>query len=283
VRPARLASTALAALALTLMTGGTVAAAPYTLGPDVKVSGGSTLNDSPFGASEDFAAAYDNSEVEPQVSVDPTNPAEITGVSQHDRWPDGGARGLTSWMSTDGATSWAKLADVPWSACQGGPARFGRVTDPWDSYDKAGTLYFIGQPIDSAALGISAITVTTWNSTSWRPPQVVMAKSTDGGRHWSGPTIVATSGPNVQSYNPSIEVTQDGTVVLTHYVLGDGIATTDVWLRHSHTGGRRGSRNSTSTVRSTTTPHQSRSSPRASREVCSSATTWVSRRSRARA
>jgi hypothetical protein len=46
----------------------------------------------------------------------------------------------------------------------------------------------------------------------------------------------------VQSYNHSVEVTADGTLVLTYYddrnnVLGDGIATTDVWLRHSHTGG----------------------------------------------
>jgi hypothetical protein len=405
----------------------TAAASPFTLGPDVKVSGGSTLTGCPAGASPDFASAYDNTEVEPQVAVDPTDAARITGVSQQDRWPDGGARGLTSWMSTNGATSWGKLPDVPWSACQGGPARFGRVTDPWASYDKAGNLYFIGQPIDSAALGISAISVTTFNeaSASWRPPQiliedvgtrgvtndkvsvtgdptragyayatwirfthpaeqrnapvpdfhsfafrgepmisrttdagahwstpepmrrsntylqgnqiavgpdgtlydvagnlfrgavaneqavymgvmrsndaglhwsapdkiapirtaqlfvpddhfpiraedylpdiaidptngdiyvvwsdgrgtpidkVVMAKSTDGGRHWSGPTVVDTGGPNVQSYNHSVEVTEEGTLVLTYYddrnnVLGDGIATTDVWLRHSHTGG----------------------------------------------
>jgi len=79
-------------------------------------------------------------------------------------------------MSTNGATSWAKLPDVPWSACQGGPARFGRVTDPWVSYDQAGNLYFIGQPIDSAALGISAISVTSWNSatSSWRAPQILI-------------------------------------------------------------------------------------------------------------
>ena len=53
--------------------------------------------------------------------------------------------------------------------------------------------------------------------------------------------MVATGGPNVQAYNHAIEVTDDGTVVLTYYddrnnVLGDGIATTDIWLRHSHNG-----------------------------------------------
>jgi hypothetical protein len=72
--------------------------------------------------------------------------------------------------------------------------------------------------------------------------RVVMAKSTDGGRHWTGPTVVSTGGPNVQAYNHSIEVTEDGTVVLTYWddrnnVMDDGIATTDVWLRHSHDGG----------------------------------------------
>jgi hypothetical protein len=425
MRGVRLATGAVAGLVAAIAVA-TAAASPYQIGVDVQVSGGSTLNGCTFGASPDFAAAYDNSEVEPQVAVNPTNPTQIVGVSQQDRWPDGGARGLTSWRSLNGGASWGKLADVPWSACQGGPTRFGRVTDPWVSYDRAGNLYFIGQPIDSAALGISAISVTSWNGTSWRPPQiliedrgdrfisndkvsitgdptragfayatwlrfthpaeggnsptadfhsfafrgnpmisrttdggatwstpepmrrsntffqgnqiavgpdgtlynvtanlfrgavaneqavymgvmrsndagrtwaapskiapirtaqlfvpddgfpiraedylpdiavdptngdvyvvwsdglgtpidkVVMAKSTDGGRHWSGPTVVSTGGPSVQAYNHSIEVTQDGTVVLTYWddrnnVLGDGIATTDVWLRHSHDGAR---------------------------------------------
>ena len=424
MRATPLAATAAAALALSTSMVTAAGADPYVLGPDLKVSGPSTLTACPFGGSPDFAAAYDSTEVEPQVAVDPTNPNEITGVTQQDRWPDGGARGLSSWMSSNGGASWAKLGDVRWSACQGGPTRFGRVTDPWVSYDMAGNLYFIGQPIDSAALGISAISVTTWNGTQWRSPQlliedngargtsndkvsvtgdptragfayatwlryshpagernvengdaalafrgvpmisrttnggaswsapaamrssntylqgnqiavapdgtlydvaanlftgavaggpltyiavmrstdagrhwsaparvaplnqaqlfvpddnfpiragdylpdiaidpgngdiyvtwadgmgtafnkIVMAKSTDGGRHWSGPTVVSNGGAGSQAFNHAIEVTADGTVVLTYYddrnnVLGDGVATTDVWLRHSHDGG----------------------------------------------
>jgi hypothetical protein len=72
--------------------------------------------------------------------------------------------------------------------------------------------------------------------------KVVMAKSTDGGRHWSAPTVVSSGAPGVQAYNHSVEVTENGTLVVTFFddrnnVLGDGVATTDVWIRHSHDGG----------------------------------------------
>jgi hypothetical protein len=422
----RLTAAAAAVPLILFSTAPTASAAPFAAGPDILVSGPSALTACPFGASADFAAAYDNTEVEPQVAVNPVNPNEMIGATQQDRWPDGGARGLSSWITHDGGDSWAKLPDVPWSACQGGPTRFGRVTDPWVSYDKAGNAYFIGQPIDSAALGLSAISVTSLDRTTgtWRPPtiiqedtgdrfvfndkvsitgdptragyayatwvrgdypnngrqspiadlhsfayrgqpmfsrttdggltwstpvpmrhsntyfqgnqiavgpdgtlynvaanlftgaglndngvymgvmtsrdaglhwsapakiapigfaqlfvpddnfpiraedylpdiavdmtsgaiyvvwadslgtalnKVVLAKSTDGGRHWSGPTVVATGGPGVQSYNHAIDVSDTGMVTLTYWddrnnVLGDGIATTDVWLRHSHNG-----------------------------------------------
>ncbi|KJK46632.1 hypothetical protein UK23_22985 [Lentzea aerocolonigenes] len=401
-------------------------AAPFSVGADVLVSGPSALTSCPFGGSAAFAAAYDDTEVEPQVAVNPVNPAEMIGASQQDRWPDGGARGLSSWISHNGGASWSKLPDVPWSACQGGPTRFGRVTDPWVTYDKAGNAYFIGQPIDSAELGLSAISVTSLDRSTgtWRPPQiiqedngdrfvfndkvsitgdptragyayatwlrgaypnngkqsptadlhsfayrgqamfsrttdggltwstpvpmrnsntylqgnqiavgpdgtlydaaanlftggtvndngvymsvmtsrdaglhwsapakvapltfaqlfvpddnfpiragdyipdiavdmtsgavyvvwgdglgtavnrVVLARSTDGGRHWSGPAVVATGGPGVQSYNHAIDVSDTGMVTLTYWddrnnVLGDGVATTDMWVRHSHNG-----------------------------------------------
>ena len=92
---ARVASTVIAGLVLTIAAAGSASASPYVLGLDLTVSSASTLNACPFGASADFAEAYDNTEVEPQVAVNPTNPSEITGVSQQDRWPDGGARGLT--------------------------------------------------------------------------------------------------------------------------------------------------------------------------------------------
>ena len=70
---------------------------------------------------------------------------------------------------------------MQWGACQGGPERFARVADPWVSYDKAGNACFIGQPIDSADLGISAISVTTFNRSTgtWRAPRVLIEDAAD--------------------------------------------------------------------------------------------------------
>ena len=48
---------------------------------------------------------YVNTEVEPQVAVDPTNPNIIVGAFQQDRWNDGGAKGLAAARSTNGGAS----------------------------------------------------------------------------------------------------------------------------------------------------------------------------------
>src|SRR5689334_6866493 len=58
---------------------------------------------SPFGS-----LLYLNSEVEPQVAVDPTNSNHLVGVWQQDRWIDGGSNGLVSAYSTDGGATWTR-------------------------------------------------------------------------------------------------------------------------------------------------------------------------------
>src|ERR1041385_50703 len=51
---------------------------------------------------------YPNSEVEPFVAVNPTDPSNIVGVFQQDPWHNGGAHGLVASTSHDGGTTWTE-------------------------------------------------------------------------------------------------------------------------------------------------------------------------------
>jgi hypothetical protein len=100
VRTRRLARPTLVALTLASLAAFTASGlpasasgSPFEIGTDVKVNGPSTLTSCPAGGSADFATAYNSTEVEPQVAVNPTNPKEIVGASQQDRWPDAAPSG----------------------------------------------------------------------------------------------------------------------------------------------------------------------------------------------
>src|SRR4051794_10136805 len=81
---------------------------------------------------------YLNSEVEPQVAIDPTDPLHLIAVWQQDRWSDGGAHGLVAGYSTDGGATW-RVSPQPFSACYhaahpvGGYLNYQRASDPWVS------------------------------------------------------------------------------------------------------------------------------------------------------
>ena len=94
-------------LALTLGPAGVAAAVDY---PDVDVTSLTQISSvSPFkdrfpgcnGAAQ-TGTPYLNSEVEPQVDVNPTNPLNIVGAWQQDRWSNGGANSLVAGVSHDG-------------------------------------------------------------------------------------------------------------------------------------------------------------------------------------
>jgi hypothetical protein len=150
-------------------------AAPYTLGPQVLASGTSPFLGCPFGAADANSVVYDNTEVEPQVAVNPTDPANIIGAFQQDRWNDGGARGLVAARSTNGGASWTRNFS-PFSVCSGGDPDYERATDPWVSFDRGGRAYQISLSIDSAALGLSAVlaSTSTTKGASWTTPETII-------------------------------------------------------------------------------------------------------------
>jgi hypothetical protein len=130
----------IACLALALAAVAPVAAGPLTPGPLVQVSGTSAF----LGCTADAVAGqsgtvYLNSEVEPWIDVNPTNPSNVVGIWQQDRWSNGGARGLVAGVSTNGGTSWQQVPIPGITLCSGGD--YQRSTDPWVSFGPNGTLY----------------------------------------------------------------------------------------------------------------------------------------------
>jgi hypothetical protein len=129
---------------------------------------------------------YLNSELEPWIAVNPTNPANIIGVYQQDRYTFGGARGLGAAVSHDGGATWSSTYPH-FSFCAGGTEAnggdFQRASDPWVTFAPNGDAYFIS--LSLTFLGPASATGTA----------VLVSKSTDGGDHWSDPaTLVRNTG-----------------------------------------------------------------------------------------
>src|SRR6266508_2225659 len=138
---------------------------------------GLTLASSPSPFAGGPGTNYVNSEVEPWVDVNPTNPDNIIGVYQQDRWNNGGAHGLVAAVSHDGGQTWTH-SWAHFSTCSGGTAAnggdFDRASDPWVTFAPNGNAYF---------MSLSA-------SADLRTSAMLVAKSTDGGDSWSEPTTL---------------------------------------------------------------------------------------------
>ena len=147
-----LGAAALVAAASALPAG----AAPLTVTPGMLISTPTPFTPGCGGAAEgSFAGAnfnYPNSEVEPWLAVSPTNPNDVAGFWQQDRWSDGGAHGLVAAVSHIGGASFA-YSTPHFSICAGGTAAsggdFGRSSDPWVSWAPNGDLWSISLSFDA--------------------------------------------------------------------------------------------------------------------------------------
>jgi hypothetical protein len=165
---------------------------------------------SPFGAATDCgyfpsmltganSMLYVDSELEPWIDVNPTNPDNIVATWQQDRWSDGGARGLLAGVSFDGGATW-QITGPAVTDCTGGPWQ--RSSDPWLTFAPDGTLYhmslaFQTDPADNRPGGFG-------------PNAMLVSKSTDGGVTWSDPvTLIEDTDPRI--LNDKNSVTADWT------------------------------------------------------------------------
>jgi hypothetical protein len=136
---------------------------------------------------------YVNSEVEPMIAANPANPNNLIAVWQQDRWSNGGARGPATAYSFDGGGTWAR-SFAPMSRCAGGAGAtaFERASDPWVSFAPDGKAYQISLSFNDVANGQNAILVS---------------RSADGGRTWSGAVSLRSDGG--QNLNDKESITAD--------------------------------------------------------------------------
>ena len=153
---------------------------------------------------------YLNSEVEPWVDVNPTNPSNIVAFWQQDRWSDGGSRGLVAGASFDGGATWQSVVVPGISLCSGGTLE--RATDPWLSFAPNGIVHQI-----SLALDI--------DPPANRPGgngrnALLVSRSADGGLTWTAPiTIIADDNPRF--LNDKQSITADPTDANLVYAVWD--------------------------------------------------------------
>ncbi|HZD67404.1 MAG TPA: sialidase family protein [Actinomycetes bacterium] len=177
-----------------LMSTGVAGAYPFVPNGPTLASTGSPFTGCPIGATDENSVNYPNTEPEPFVAVNPTNPLNVIGVYQQDRWSDGAAKGQGTAVSLDGGLSWAGHAFVPFSECAGGNPDYDRTSDPWVTFDPAGNAYQISLPV-SADLETSAIAVS---------------KSTDGGFTWDAPKTLIRDDTSL-NFNDKESITADPT------------------------------------------------------------------------
>jgi hypothetical protein len=128
---------------------------------------------------------YANSEVEPWLAVSPSNPNDVAGMWQQDRWSDGGAHGLIAVVSHNGGLSFA-YSWPHYSVCAGGTAAnngdYGRASDPWVSWAPNGDLWSIAISVDRTTPRNAVLTSRMRHGQSpWSEPFVLRADSSRTG------------------------------------------------------------------------------------------------------
>ncbi len=139
--------------------------------------------------------------VEPIVAVNPVHPNNIVAA-----WIQGPAQDIVAAVSLDGGQTWQGVP-VPLTVCSGGS--FLGAADPWLSFAPNGDLHAV------------ALTSNSLSFSSKFTDEVMVTKSTDGGLHWSAPSVVPGS-DTVDPFADHPSLTADPTNALFAYAIWDG-------------------------------------------------------------
>ena len=182
-RMRRLALAAVSLVAAGMVLAPNAWAGPFSTGDLVQVSGNSPIPKGCLGDQRGTGTNVFNSEVEPYVSVDPSDPLHMVGAWQQDRWNNGGARGLVTAASFNGGQSWTLNANTKSSVCTFGTAANGgnyeRASDPWVNIAPDGTTYLMSLSVSTNPGGFGL-----------HPNAMLVMRSDDGGVTWDNPTTL---------------------------------------------------------------------------------------------
>lgn len=163
-------------------------------------------------------------EVEPHVTIDPSDPTRVVAIWIQDRFPEhGGGQSNVLAASHDGGTSWTKVRAPGISRCDGGPWQ--RATDPWLSAGPGGELY------------MSSLSMDGQLSITWARNALTVNRSIDGGMTWSEPSVVIDDPAIILNDKEAItaDPTRPGTVYVVWARFFGVIAV--LYLSTSHDGG----------------------------------------------
>ena len=115
------------------------------------------------------------SQVEPDIDVNPFNELNLVGVYQESRFRDGGARALNYVTSMDGGVTWIEGSLPGLTVETGGPWK--RASDPWVAFGPDNRVYYVSLAINDVG----------------PPSAVLVSVSTDGGLTFGPPVTVQFS------------------------------------------------------------------------------------------
>lgn len=178
----------------TALAGSTgVAADPLQATPAIKASASNPLAECPPDGS---GVNFLNSEVEPWLEVNPTDPDNVVAYYQQDRYSNGGAKGNVAAVSHDGGAAFTRSVPPQDTRCTDG-GQFDRASDPWISFGPDGTLH-----------AMSLVTDMDPATGGFGDNGMVYNRSTDGGLTWEEP-ILLIKDTNRRFLNDKNSITAD--------------------------------------------------------------------------